>query len=273
MNEQITLVDNIEDDRLTPFRNLRGQPSRKDADSDWFVVEGRFLVRRLLASRHKIQSVVIEQGRDIEQIGAPPRDVPIYELPNQCIRRLAGFDFHRGYLACAKRPDIGSIGDYRLESLSLALVAVSDLENVGSLIRTAGAFGIEQILIDQHSADPYSRRVTRVSMGAALGMRFIWLDDPGRDLAELSCAGSLTLATSIDSSAVPLARFQSRDQPIVLILGSEANGLPNEIQQTADHRVIIPMNPSPAGGNLIDSLNVAVAGAIAIYELTKERTH
>ena len=246
-----------------------------------------------------------EAGRSIEPLFVKAPYPPIFEVPGEKIRKLVGFDFHRGWLACAKRPDWKSLEMLPSDPLSLALIGVGDLENVGSLLRTAGAFGIRNVLVDDQTADPYSRRVTRVSMGAALGQQFFRLSKPVEDLRALSKRGVDSLATTIDRDAMSISDCAPGNMPRVLVLGNEADGLPPAVQLAASKRVTIPMpgRDGPfgtesgdtvsqsesvslvedgAGGRkkgepgsridgfeMVDSLNVAVAGAIAMYELSR----
>nr|WP_286177807.1 RNA methyltransferase [Rhodopirellula sp. JC639] len=185
------------------------------------------------------------------------------------MRQLSGFDFHRGFLASADRKPLGTIADFRDDPVSLALIHTTDMENLGSMVRTAAALGIRQILIDLRSVDPFSRRAMRVSMGAVLGMRWLALKQPADDLRALASHGVVSLASTLASDAVSIDQVTRNADPMVLVMGNEAQGLPTEVQRAATHRVTIPMATASGCGQLVDSLNVSVAAAILLYELTR----
>lgn len=274
-------IDDPRDRRLDPYRDLRQEDVR--FPGEWFIAEGKLVVQRLLASDYPLVSVLAEEKRLAWVATRTPAEAPVLVVPPGLIRQVAGFNFHRGLLACGRRLPIRpaeqllgpmSIADEATEAaapqrrLALGLIAINDLENLGSLIRTAAAFGIRDIALSRQTVDPLSRRVLRVSMGAALRMRYFDWKDPANWLADNARRGQWwTIATTLADDALPLDRLaelpESAGQSVMLLLGNEGQGLPEPIQLACDVRALIPMAPA------VDSLNVAVAGAIAIYELRR----
>lgn len=263
-------IESPSDPRLADYRNLRQRSGARAEDDTYFTCEGKLIVRRLLSSDFDVRSIVVEKGRDLELPELTNRpEAPVYELTRDQIESVAGFHFHRGYLASAERKRTPGIEDFVTDPVSVALLNVYDMENMGSLIRSAAAFGIRQVLVDSRSVDPFARRVLRVSMGAVFGMRFVKFDDPQRCLDRIGESGAITLATTLNEGAEPIGRFSGSDAPMVLILGNEADGIPERVQQAADHRVTIEMKANATSRDLVDSLNVSVAGAICMHELTR----
>ncbi len=132
----------------------------------------------------------------------------------------------------------------------LALWRLGDPGNVGTLIRSADAFGAAVALSDA-CAEPLSQKALRASAGAIFRVPLVpWNSRPGR-LVALDTSGSVSLA---DTDLVP---------PVTIVLGAERAGLPDEILAACDLVASIPM-PGDA-----ESLNVAAAGAIALYELSR----
>jgi tRNA G18 (ribose-2'-O)-methylase SpoU len=179
-----------------------------------------------------------------------------------------GFDFHRGVLGCGRRRPFHSIDELDWSGngppLALALIGVTEKENVGSLLRSAAGFGIRRVLIGPKTADPFSRRVIRVSMANLFSLQFYQLDRPVDQLEVLRRRWRIrSIATTLDPHATPLSHLFAGENPIVLMMGNEAEGLDREVVQSATDRVTIPMQPG------IDSLNVAVAGAVFMYELSR----
>ncbi|MCA9139430.1 MAG: RNA methyltransferase [Planctomycetales bacterium] len=269
-------IDGQNDPRLSDFKDLRRRPSGRVLDHEFFVVEGQLIVSRAISSDFHIRSVVVEEGRDLNVIRHVDPQTDVFVLTHDQIRGLAGYDFHRGFLASVTRKPFGGLSDFQPDPVSLALVQTTDMENMGSMIRTAAAFGIRQILLDSRSVDPYSRRAMRVSMGAAFGMRFLKLSVPSCDLRKLDNLGVVSFAATlaedsitIDQLSTQLAAQHASRPPCVLVMGNEADGLPAEVQASSTFRVNIPMDQTAMGGTLVDSLNVSVAAAILMHELTR----
>jgi TrmH family RNA methyltransferase len=136
--------------------------------------------------------------------------------------------------------------------VTLALWQVGDPGNVGTLLRAADAFGAG-IALSDGCADPTGPKAVRASMGSLFRVPLSGFDEPaGRRVALVPTGG------------IPLPELDSADG-VVLVLGSERDGLPREVLDRCDERASIPQ---PGGG---DSLNVAMAGAIALYELSQRR--
>jgi tRNA G18 (ribose-2'-O)-methylase SpoU len=270
-------IDDPADPRLDAYRDLRCEDVRRRGPL--FIAEGRLVVRRLITSRYTTDSVLAEPDR-LEELEPIVKDsTPIFVVNQTLIREVAGFNFHRGLLACGRREPfqpietldtIAAANDGAI--LALAAISLNDLENLGSLLRTSAALGIFNIVLNRQTADPLCRRVLRVSMGAALKMNFFDLADPlSWFVANRNRWNSVegkpiawnTIATTLAPDSIRLDEVSRALEPKMIVMGNEGDGLPPEIQNACIVRAKIPMAPG------IDSLNVAVAGAIALYEFTR----
>lgn len=138
-----------------------------------------------------------------------------------------------------------------LPDLGLALWHVGDPGNVGTLIRSAAAFGPAFVALSEGSADPTGPKALRASMGALFRVPLVGFDEPsGRRIALVAHGG------------VPPAELDASG-PTTFVLGSEREGLPEDVLAACEQRVTIPLAPGS------ESLNVATAGAIALYELRR----
>ncbi len=134
--------------------------------------------------------------------------------------------------------------------VTLALWHVGDPGNVGTLLRAADAFGAG-VALSEGCADPAGPKALRASMGAVFRVPLSGFDEPaGRRIALLPSGG------------IPLPELDSGGD-MVFVLGAEREGLPPEVLEGCDERASIPQ---PGGG---ESLNVAMAGSIALYELAR----
>lgn len=135
--------------------------------------------------------------------------------------------------------------------VTLALWHVGDPGNVGTLLRAADAFGAG-VALSEGSADPTGPKAVRASMGSLFRVPLSAFGEaPGK------------LVALVPGGGIPLPELRM-DGAVVLVLGAEREGLPTEVLDRCEERVSIPQ---PGGG---ESLNVAMAGAIALYELSRE---
>jgi tRNA G18 (ribose-2'-O)-methylase SpoU len=254
-------VDDIDDPRLAPYRELNQRNLTRA--SGLFIAEGDKVTQRLIASRFPVASLLAEPAAAERYEPLVPAETPIYVAERSLLEATIGFNFHRGVLACGRRIAGRTAADLASGDGATLLVCpdVQDPTNLGSVIRTTAAFGCEGIVLGSRCADPFSRRVLRVSMGAALHLPLVESRDLAADLQSLRQRGFQLVATVIDSTALPLEAFR-RPPRLALLLGSEGHGLAPEWIAMCDRRVTIPMRLG------IDSLNVAVATAVLLYHCT-----
>lgn len=257
-------VDSIDDPRLAPYRNLTQQNLTRH--SGQFIAEGDKVVARLIASAFAVDSIFAEAslGENYQGLVAP--NVPIYVGTKQLLQETIGFHFHRGVVACGHRKASLNLEDLltaitRPQSTLVVCPEVQDPTNLGSIIRTSAAFGCCGLLLGSKCADPFSRRVLRVSMGAALQLPIIESRDLIADLQQLGAEQFDLVAAVLDSAAEPLASSRRKER-LAILLGSEGHGLSADWLGLCNRRLTIPMQLG------IDSLNVAVAAAVLLYHFT-----
>ncbi len=134
--------------------------------------------------------------------------------------------------------------------VTLALWHVADPGNVGTLFRAADAFGAG-VALSEGCADPTGPKAVRASMGAIFRVPVAGFDEP---------AGTRVALVAHEGAPLPELAVEG---DVVLVLGAERGGLPQDVIERCDEQASIPQ---PGGG---DSLNVAMAGAIALYELSR----
>jgi len=255
-------VQSLEDSRLDPYRNLRR--SNKTRWSGQFVVEGHRVVRRLIESGLAIDSIAVTERREHFLDDVLPADVPLLVLSYETASELVGYNFHQGVMACGIRPPDPKLDQFvpRMPQppLIVACPRMTDPDNMGGLIRLCAGFGVGGLLLGTDCSDPWSRRVLRVSMGAAFALPIIESFDLAADLHRLRDEHRFRLlATVLDPQAKLLAEVVT-GAPTVLLLGNEADGLAQEWIELSDERVTIPMTAA-------DSLNVTVAAGIFLHWL------
>jgi tRNA G18 (ribose-2'-O)-methylase SpoU len=260
----IVHIEATGDPRLEPYRHV--------ADHHWlrgqgfFVAEGRLVLERLVASgAPSIQSVLVSPAAfaALEAL-LLALDVPVYVAPQPLLNETAGYNFHRGCLALAARPAPRSLGSIVSHArLLLGMERIGNPDNVGGLFRTAAAFGVDGILLDARSSDPYYRKSIRTSMAAVLDMPFATIDDWPAALHSLRDREFDIVALTPSPGAIDLDEFveASRSARTLVLVGAEGSGLSDEILAAPVVRVRIPMAPG------VDSLNVVVAAGVALSRL------
>jgi len=260
-------IESIDDPRVAAYRDLKARTARGEAI---FVTEGRTLTIRLLQSPYAVESVLVaERFADLFAPLVEGRS-PLYVADERLLSELVGFRFHLGVLGCGRRGRPMTLEEMMtacgglMDKLTLIVCPrIADRENLGAIFRLAGAFGVGGVILGAGCCDPFSRRCLRVSMGAVLGVRLFQSPDLRADLALLKDRWGVELwATVVDDQAVPLSRLR-RPARLALLLGNEWQGLESQWVLLCHQRVTIPM------GSGADSLNVAVAAGIFLYELTK----
>jgi tRNA G18 (ribose-2'-O)-methylase SpoU len=258
-------ITTIDDPRLASYRDLTQRNLTRQ--SGLFIAEGQKVVERLIASDFEVASLLAEQLYAERYAPQLPPETPIYVVSRDQLETTIGFNFHRGVLACGRRKPAPPIADFiaRLPGTRSTLVVCPDVQdptNLGSIIRSTAAFGCDAILLGSLCADPFSRRVLRVSMGTALHLPILECHDLTADLRHLASQHYELVATVIDSTAEPLSSSQRTDR-LALLLGSEAHGLSPEYLALAHRRVTIPMQLGT------DSLNVSIAAAVFLYHFCR----
>jgi tRNA G18 (ribose-2'-O)-methylase SpoU len=254
-------VGDLADPRIDEYRNVP-DPDLLRAHGV-FIAEGRHVVRRLLKSRFRTRSVLVTPaaygGLDDTLPGA---DCDVYVVSQEVMNAITGFNIHRGCLAVGERAPATDWRDVvRDAQILLVLERVANADNVGAIFRSAAAFAAGAVLLGPGCIDPLYRKSIRTSMGATLTVPFAMLNDWPEDLHRLRGEGFPLLAMTPSDAAIPL-RDVGQPFRAAILLGHENDGLSADVLRASDIQVRIPMPGA------IDSLNVATAAAIALYELS-----
>jgi tRNA G18 (ribose-2'-O)-methylase SpoU len=253
-------VSDLDSPLVDAYRDIRGR--NWTWRSGIFIAEGPLLVERLLESPYGIQSVLVEKKYLERFADRVPVDIPLLTVESELVEQLVGFNFHRGVLACGIRREIVelpadvSVQDNR--ETWLGLFGVQDPENLGGMLRTAAGLGIRRILLGPGNCDPLSRRALRVSMGNVLQLEMFRANDVARSLNILKSRGAECVATSLGDRSQPLEKTCRRG-PVLLMMGNERHGLPDQVLELADRCVRVDMELGT------DSLNVGVAAGITMH--------
>ena len=249
------------DPRLADYRDLRDVELRKhlEAEHGLFLAEGEKVVRRAVEAGYAPRSFLMAP-RWLDGLAdvLATTEAPCYVLSEELAERVTGFHVHRGALASLARRPLPSVASVLDGARSvLVLEDIVDHTNVGAILRSGAALGVDAVLLSPRCADPLYRRAIKVAMGAVFRMPWTRLPDWYDALPTLSASGFTTVALTLADDATPVEEAVAGIDRVALVLGSEGHGLSARWEQSADRRAIIPM----AEG--IDPLNVAAATAVA----------
>ena len=258
------------------------------SDSGAVGVEGPRLVEEALRSASPIRAVLFSESGERHRarlapyLDRPQVAIPILRTTDRLFAGIADTEHPQG-VAALVTPHTFTFDDISRPSangaapLIVVLAGVQDPGNVGTIIRTAAAFGATAAAAapsgQSGTANPFAPKSLRASAGAALHLPLLTGVSLPILLAQLRATGIQSLASSsheaesTESDRLHLTPWQvDWCQPVALLIGNEGAGLPEEIERSADARIRIPMSSS------VESLNAAAAAAVLFYEAARQRS-
>lgn len=214
-----------------------------------YIVEGFHLIEEAIKQAVTIEALFIEMEQQ-----APEVSCPIYRVTADVMKKMATTETPQPLLGVVKQ----SKPQYKTNDNILYLDDLQDPGNIGTILRSAVAFGITHIVISPKCADLFDSKVVRSAQGAHFQLTYDVCDE--QTLFERYQSHEMIVTTLDD--ATTLTAFTPREQWL-LVVGNEGSGVKKSIQQNADARIQIE-----APG--MESLNVAVATSICLYEFTKK---
>ena len=263
------IIDRPDDERIAHFRmRERGLNTRADrrerVGAGLFVAEGDLVVTRALdAGCEPVMALVdvMSPPAVVNRFGA---GVAVYAADEDVRCVGMGLGVPLSIVALFRRPDPLEVAAIAGARRIVALEAVDNPVNVGTVVRSAAALGWNALLLDRTSADPLARRALRVSMGTSFALPFVRVESLTDTVRHARDDGTLVVALTLDVGAMPLHSVKPDiDQPVMLLLGAERTGLTEELLTCASLHATIEM----AAG--VDSLNAAAAAAVACYALRR----
>jgi TrmH family RNA methyltransferase len=236
---------------------------------DLCLIEGPKLLEEALAAGLEVVEVAAAPSLEGRPRGPElltalaERRVPVRRVPAGILASLSEVETSQGILALARRPAFREEQLFSGLPLVLVAVGVQNPGNLGALLRTAEAAGATGVYLTEGTADPFSWKALRGSMGSAFRLPQVRGLPPREALSRLRARGVATVAASAHSGT-PYERADLRG-PLALVLGSEGAGLPAELEALADRRLVILLRGQ------VESLNVGVAAGVLLFEVARQR--
>jgi len=252
----IELVTDIDADDFAKYKSLRESAFHEDKS---FIADSPKVVNLLLQSDIKIKSILATQEYyDTFVSLLESKDIPLkYLATKETMAKIVGHKIHHNCMMHGIRPDDISLDE--LESKVLLLDGITSSENVGSIVRSCVALGVNSLIISKETPHPFNRRALRVSMGHSNMIKTHIHTDIKETIKTLQKRGYKVYAAEICEGSTPL--HQVKISPMwVLIVGHEGRGISEEILKLCDEVVTIAMQEG------VKSLNVGVAASLMMYQ-------
>ena len=254
------MITSSQNSKIKLVRALMGR-AKERREANAFVVEGVRLVEEAEIRDWGFETVLYDESLNargkslIEKLKA--RGVEIEEVSESLMKSLSGTETPQGILAVLK---VSSLPISNSPDFILILDQIRDPGNLGTLLRTAAATGVQAVLLPPETTDAFAPKVVRSGMGAHF--RLAIHSKTWEEIRE-----------QIKDLRVYLADMEGQScwetdlrQPLALIIGGEAEGASDEARKLATQKICIPM-----AGN-VESLNAGVAGSVLMFEVVRQRS-
>lgn len=265
-------IDNVDDERLDIFYRTSEKDLKhiNEPEPGVFIGESELVINRALDSGYEPLFFMIKENEEEIYKDIFERcneDVFTYVVSEDIFSRLKGFILIKGILACFRRKETMTVEEVcRNAKRIVVLEEVENPTNVGAIFRNAAGLFADGILLTNDTCDPLYRRSIRVSMGNVFKTRWACIDKKDY-MDRLHELGFRTVAFALREDSVDIddERLNSEEK-LAIILGSEGYGLCEDTIEKSDYVVKIRMNSE------VDSLNVASASGIALWQLCKNNS-
>jgi len=240
------IYSSVQNEKIKNIKKLNQKKYRDEENK--FLVEGEHLV--LEAYKHGyLEELIVLENTDFKL------DIKMSIVTNQVLKYITELETPQKILGICKKINNNFIGNK-----VLMLDNIQDPGNLGTIIRSASAFNVDTIILSKDTVDLYNPKVIRATQGLIFNMNII-ICDLEEKIKELKTNHYNILTTKVNGGKL-IKNIQKKEK-IVIIMGNEGKGVSEKIQNLSDEFIYIEMN------EICESLNVAVATSIILYELNR----
>lgn len=239
------------------IQQLRALKDKRERDRErLFIAEGEKLVEEILDSHFVVRRVLTTDAKH--------KGANIELITKQEMERISQLTTPTTMLAVVEQPNNRLSIDKLCHKLVVALDGVQNPGNLGTIIRLADWFGVEEIICSRECADCYNPKVVQATMGAILRVRIHYVDNLSKLLHEARDMGMNIYGTLLDGNNI---YHEKLDNKGIIVMGNEGRGVGDECRNMLTHKLLIP--PFPADCPTSESLNVAMATGIILSEFRR----
>jgi RNA methyltransferase, TrmH family len=251
-------IESVQNSLVKHWKKLVTTRKERDKFSE-FLVEGFHLTEEALKKKELVKSLIVREGVEI------PAEwdiatVPQYSVTAAVAKEISETEHSQGIFAHCAQPEF-SDDEQQAWSTLLLIDAVQDPGNIGTMIRTASASGIDAVILGKGCADPFNPKTVRSAQGSHFQIPVVKGELP-EWVARLKARGIPVFGTAL-LNATPVHEVASQEQ-FALIVGNEGSGVDSLLFKETDQNLVVPLY-GPA-----ESLNVAVATGILLYGLVSK---
>ena len=240
----------------------------REPEAGVFLAESPNVIERALRAGYAPLSLLIDRKQmtaQVEEILSHCGDAPVYLAETETVQTITGFHLTRGVLCAMRRKALPDMQTVCSGAKRIALLEnVMNPTNLGAIFRSAAALNVDALLLTTGCTDPLYRRACRVSMGTVFQVPWTYCPDAPNAAGAVRTMRSMgfrTAAMALTDTALPIDALElAPGDRLVLVLGTEGEGLHEETVSACDCAVRIPMR------DCVDSLNVAAASAVAFWQ-------
>lgn len=241
---------------------------KKRSESGKFAFEGRKLLSEAISFGAPIEAVLMTE-KAISDFKGDLSQLPVIEVSDEVYEKISFEKSPEGIFCVSKVLDkihnlyIIYKGSFLNERIFL-LDGIRDPGNLGTMLRTAFAFGCNTVVMSSDCADVYNSKTVRASMGAVFKQKTVRVSDMASTVSALRDNGYTVLCAALDDNAASLTDIKT-DEKTCFIVGNEGTGIRKEIISASNGTVIIPMEDGT------ESLNAASAATVLMWEQYRQR--
>lgn len=233
-----------------------------------FLAEGLRLCGDILRSGLCLRQLFLTQ-EELERSGAAldgllDRAEEAFTLPAELAARLSDTQTPQGVFGVFDLPQTSSEEASFSGRRFLLLCSLQDPGNIGTILRSCEAFGVDEVVLSADCPDLYSPKLLRATMGGLFRLRHRVVPDMAAAIRQLQGEGVRVYATALRPDSIPITQVDFSAAPSAVAIGNEGNGLSQQLLDCCDAAVIIPMEGAA------ESLNAAVAASISIWEMSRQ---
>ncbi len=255
------IISSLKNDKVKYLRKLYNSQKRKREGK--YILEGLRLVEEAIKAGAMFKMIFMTPEFESSIQGQVFRknlsDVDIYYIDSNLVEKLADTVSPQGIIAIVDEPTYNNNNFLKNTDYILVLDRIQDPGNMGALIRTAVAAGVDRVIALKGCVDIYNLKVLRATAGAIFRLPIMSKVESG-DLKDIKEKDNFKLI-STDISGDNYYHQLNYEFPLMLVIGNEANGVQSDILDISDYKVKIPLIGE------IESLNAAVAGGIILYQI------
>lgn len=267
---KVIQIESLELPELLPYRTLRR--AVEHVRQGIFVAEAEKVVRQLIKTDLEVISFLLSYDWFYEikdTLEKKYGNVNVYVGEEKLLNTIVGFDVHQCIMAVGKIPKPLSIEDVledrKKPYLFVALDGLTNADNLGVIVRNCVAFGATGLIVGETCSSPYLRRAIRQSMGAVFELPVVHTKELEECLERITKDYDIKcIAADAHADDIPIQKADFREN-VCLVFGSEGNGIRKNVLGKCSEKVTISVS------NKVDSLNVASASAVFLYEAINQR--